>query len=104
MKIKFPKEVTILSNRMKIVQLKDTHGGYFSFGDCEIGIGVKGIKSDPHHVFQVISHELMEAILVCLGARFESPREEKHYLFSFDHQKFETANQVYCDIIVKFIE
>lgn len=103
MKLKFPKEITILSNRFKMLYDKTTNGGSFNFADGEMIIGTKCLKDDPQHVFQVISHEVMESIYCVMGARYESAREHKHYLFSFDHMKFETANQIYCDTIINFI-
>lgn len=100
----FPKEITILSNKLKIVQDKTHNGGSFDLENYELIIGTKSLKNDPHYVFTIISHEILECIYGIMNARYSSSRMTNNYLFSFDHQTFENANQIYCDTIKLFIK
>jgi hypothetical protein len=103
MKLKFPKEITILSNKFFIKYDKTHNGGSFSISRDEIIIGTKSLKTNPQYTLGIISHEILEIIFVFMGARFDNSRTGDNFLFNFDHQTFENANQIYCDTIVKFI-
>lgn len=102
--LKFISEVEILSARFKVTWDKKTDAGSFSWTDSTIVIGIKSYKKDPLYTFQVLSHEIMEIILVGMGARFESGRTRYNYLFNFDHQTFENAIQIHTQTIVKFLK
>ena len=104
MEIIFPKEITILSNKLKIVQDKTHNSASFDLESCQLIIGVKSLESDPHYVFSLLSHEILECVYAIMNARYSSSRMTNHYLFSFDHQTFENANQIYCDTIKLFIK
>lgn len=104
MKINKLKEITVLSNRLKIVWNKDHSGGSFDLSKGIMEIGTQHIKSDPLYVLQTISHELMELILGMMGGRYESPRIVNQYLFNFNHQTFENAIELHTQILTQFIK
>ena len=103
-KIKMIKEVEILSSTFKIVWDKTNDAGSFNWSNSEIKIGIKSVSKDPSYTLQVISHEVMEIILVGMGGRFVNGRTEENYLFNFDHQTFENAMQIHTQTISKFIQ
>ncbi len=102
--IKFIKEVEILSSKFSIAWDKKSDEGSFSWSESKIVVGNKSYKNDPLYTFQVLSHELMELILVCMGGRFVNGRTGENYLFNFDHQTFENAIQIHTQAISKFIK
>ena len=104
MEIIFPKCITILSDKLKVIQDKNFNGGSFDLDKDEIVIGTKSLKENPHYTFSIISHEILEIIYSKMNARYSSSRMHNNYLFSFDHQTFENANQIYCDTIKLFIK
>jgi hypothetical protein len=104
MKINLIKSVEILSSKFTVIYEKDNNGGSFSWSDSTIRIGIKSFKKDPLYTFGIISHEIMEVILVGMGARFASARTGENYLFNFDHQTFENAIQIHMQAISKFIK
>ena len=93
----------ILSSRFEVVYNKSSDGASFSWSEGRITIGVKSVNKDPTYTFSVISHEVMEVILVGMGARFASTRTGENYLFSFDHQTFENAIQIHAQVLTSFI-
>ena len=104
MEIRFLKNIEILSSNFAIIWDKKTDAGSFSWTDSTITIGIRSYKKDPLYTFQVLSHEIMEIILVGMGARFENGRTRENYLFNFDHQTFENAIQIHTQTIVKFLK
>jgi hypothetical protein len=104
MKIKQLKEISILANRFDIVWDKNHSGGSFDFANCKIVIGIKYLQKDPIYVVSIISHEVMEAILVMMGGRIEGARLENNYIFHFDHQTFENAIQLHTELMLKFTQ
>ena len=102
MKIKFIKQIEILSSSFKIKWDDSFNGGSFSFTSSEIVIGVQSYKKDPLYTMSILSHEIMEIILVSMGARYDNGRTSNH-LFSFDHQQFENAIQLHIQTLNKFI-
>lgn len=104
MKLKFIKEITILGNRFEMIYDKTHNGGSFSYSKNEMTIGIKSVKDDPVYTLSIISHEVMEAILVHMGGRWDNGRVREYYLFNFSHQTFENAIQLHTEIMVKFIQ
>ncbi len=104
MKIKFINKVEILSSNFDVIWDNTTDGGSFSWATNSIKVGVKNYKKDPLYTFSVLSHEIMEAILCGMGARFENSRTMDNYLFNFDHQTFENAIQIHISVLSKFIK
>jgi hypothetical protein len=98
------KEITILANRFEIIYDETHNGGAFNFSAGTIEIGTKSLEKDPLYVISIISHEVMEAILECMGARYADPRISGNYLFSFNHQTFENAIQLHTEIMSKFYD
>ncbi|MEO5991161.1 MAG: hypothetical protein ABIP68_05955 [Ferruginibacter sp.] len=101
--INFIKKVEILSSIFKIKWDKKTDGGSFNWSTGEIVIGVKSYYQDSLYTFSILSHEIMETVLSGMGARFYNGRED-NWLFSFNHQVFETAIQIHSQVISKFIK
>ena len=99
-----PKKIVILGNTFDMVYDKTHNGGSFDFAKCKIEIGIKSIDTDPLYVYSIISHEVMEAILECMGARYNHPRISNNYLFNFNHQTFENAIQIHTEIMSKFYD
>lgn len=102
--INFIKEVTILWSKFKIIYDKNTNWWSFSFWKCEIIIWTKSYNIDPVYMITVISHEILEVILVSMGARFDNERTRENYLFNFDHQTYENTVQIHTEIMLKFIK
>ena len=102
--IKKVKSITIFGNKFKVIYDPTNNGGSFSFVTETFVIGTKCMKHDPVYTLSVISHEVMEAIYECMGARYCSPREHNAYLFNFNHQTFENAIQIHTEIMSKFYD
>lgn len=103
-KINFIKNIEILAIDYSIIYDKTTDGGNVSQPDSQIEIGIKSYKIDPKYTLSVISHEIMEAILMAMGARFTNERTQDNHLFNFDHQTFENAIQLHTSALLKFIK
>ena len=101
MKIKFLKQIEILSSTFTITWDKTHDGGAFSCKDSTIIIGIRSYKKDPLYTLQILSHEIMEIILVSMGGRYDNERHS-NYLFNFDHLTFENAIQIHTQTINKF--
>jgi hypothetical protein len=104
MQIKFIKNIEVMSSNFSVIWDKTNDAGSFSWSKSEITIGIKSIKKDPLYTFSIISHELMELILVTMGARFQNGRTGDNYLFNFDHQTFENAIQIHTQSLSKFLK
>lgn len=94
--------VEIMASRFSVIWDKSSDGGSFSWADSLLTIGVKSYKKDPLYTMQILSHEVMEVILVSMGGRFSNSRTNDNYLFNFDHQTFETAIRIHTQVISKF--
>ena len=104
MKLNLIKQVSIFTYVFDIEYDKNSDGASFSFTNRIMKIGIKSIKKDPKYVLSIISHELMEAIFIQLGARYDNICIENNYLFSFNHQTFENAIQIHTELLTKFIK
>lgn len=104
MQIKMISQVDLLASTFNIRWDKTHDGGSFNCSNSEIVIGIKSMKIDPLYTFQILSHEIMEIILVMMGARFANGRTGENYLFNFDHQTFENAIQIHAQAISKFLK
>lgn len=103
-KIKLIKEIEIMSSLFQVEYDKEGDGGKFSLPEAKITIGIKSIKTDPLYTFAVISHEIMEAVLCCMGCRFHSTRTGENYLFNFNHMEFEIAIKIHAQALSKFLK
>lgn len=103
MKINQIESVEILASRFQIIWDYSHDGGNFSCSESTITIGIKSIDKDPLYTFSVISHEIMEIVLVLMGCRFMNGRTGENYLFNFTHQEFENAIQIHSQALSKFI-
>jgi len=102
--IKKLKKIEILSSNFDVIWDKTNDRGSFSWSKSTITVGCKSMHKDPLYTFSVLSHEIMEAILVGKGCRFESGRTGDNFLFNFSHQEFENAIQLHIQAITKFIQ
>jgi len=103
MKIRQIKEFYVLANKITVTYNKTHNGGSFALVEGQMEIGIKCMANDPVYTLSVISHEVMEMIMVLMGARLDNPRMASNYLFNFDHQTFENAIQLHTEIMSKFI-
>jgi hypothetical protein len=103
MKIKLIKKIEILSSTFTITYDKKKAGASFSWEKTTMTIGIRDLKNDPIYTLGLISHELMEVILVGMGARLDNGRISDVYLFNFDHQLFENAIEIHIAALTKFI-
>lgn len=104
MKIRKLKEITILTNRFKIKWDKRHNAGSFHFKEMKMNIGIQCIKKNPEHVFQVLVHELSEAVHCCIRTRYDDPSCDTNYKFYMDHKEFEVHNILLSELILKFIK
>lgn len=103
MKLKLPKEITVLTDRFDIHYDKTHNGASFSFRDSKMVVGIKAMPHNPIKTLGVISHELMEIILCSMGGRFYNDRISENYLFVFNHQTLENAIEIHTELLSKFI-
>jgi hypothetical protein len=103
-KLKFIQQIEILAFRFQIIWDKESDAGSFNWSESIISIGIKSYDKDPLYTLSILSHELMEIVLVTMGARFRNGRTEDNYLFNYDHQTFENAIQVHTQALDKFID
>jgi len=104
MKIKFLKSIEVLAIKFNVIWDKTHNGGSFSCRDSTIIVGTKDYHKDPVYTFQILSHELLELILMQMGGRYENPRTTNNYLFNFNHQTFENAIEIHTLLLSKFIK
>lgn len=104
MQLEFLKKVKILASEYKVTWDETHNGGSFSCRESEITIGTRSYAKDPLFTFSVLSHEILELILVVMGGRFDNGRTGENFLFNFDHQTFENAIQTHAQVMSKFIK
>ncbi len=101
--MRFPKHLIIGGVKWKIVFDKKTEGGEFYWGKHLIKID--RTYSDERR-FQVLIHEISEAIMVNNMMRFQKSLSEVNngdYLFSFDHDRFEIFTDELAGILKQFM-
>ena len=104
MQIKFPKSIIITSFYFDVVQDKNYGGGSFSCSESKITIGTKYLKKDPHSVFNVICHEIMEVIMVIQMNRYDDASVSGNHKFFQDHKEFQNNIQLFSQVIQQFIK
>lgn len=102
MQLKKLKEIQIGRTTFNIIWDKDSYGGSFSFPDKELMIGTKS-KCDKE-IFDILVHELSEALHCDLYTRFYGHNQEEDYLFIMDHKQFTVHNTLLAQLILKFIK
>lgn len=102
--LQFPKKINILSFTFKVIQDPKISGGHFSFSEGIIGIGTKYLKEDSTSVFNVICHEVLEAIHVATNTRYQDQSVSGNYKFFTDHKEFELNTNLFAITIQKFIK
>jgi hypothetical protein len=102
--IKKIEEITILASKFKIDYNPNHNQGVLNYPEGLIEIGIKCLETDPLFTINIISHEIMEGILIAMGARYEHTLVDNNYLFSFNHQTFENAIQLHTEIMSKFYD
>ena len=101
MQIKRLTKVVIGSQTFKIKWDNNRRGGYFDFGKNEIGIG---LNTTDDVVFEILCHELSEAIHCVLHTRYDRTDVDSDYLFVTDHRQFTTHNAMLSGLIKQFIK
>jgi hypothetical protein len=103
MKFKIPKKVFIVDEYFNIIQDKTKDGGSFNFSDNTIKIGVKSLDVSPEYIFNVLIHEISEALHCKLNTRYSAVGAENDYKFILDHKEFQNHNAILSGIIIKNI-
>lgn len=100
-KVKIPKSVDILGHKFKIIKNPKTNGGFFNIGldGNEITIGTLGMEDNPDWTFNVLMHEISEAIHCLLNYRYEAYGDIKDYKFVMNHKEFENHNLILSGIL-----
>ena len=102
MKINFPKSLIIGGVKWAIIFDKKTKGGAFYWHVHKIKID-KSYSAERR--FQVLIHEVCEAIIVNNIMRFQKSLSEANnggYLFSFDHDRFEIFTDELAGVLKQF--
>ena len=103
MKLKFPKTVTIGSYTFDVKKDNKSAGACFSFGDRDITIGTRRLKTDPVSVFNLICHELFEISSVITCTRYDDTSVSENYKFFYDHKEFEMTMGIFSKAVSEFI-
>jgi hypothetical protein len=84
------KTILIAGSRYTIKKNPKNYGGSFDAGKQVIEVGTKG---KPDYQFQVLVHEVIEAILTERNHRYQLSdyKDNEHYLFSFNHDQFDNV-------------
>lgn len=101
MKIKRIKSIKINSYEFKIKWDKESSGGYFSYRDNIINIGVK--NNSDNEIFMIVCHELMEIVCMEMHVRFDRPDCNSDYLFVYDHRQHDTITNMLSSLLTQFI-
>jgi len=101
MRIKRIKRLKVSSYDFKVVWTKEHNGGYFSFLERVIEIGVKGGHTET--IFMIICHELMEICAVEMNVRLSRPDVGDDYIFVYDHRQHETMTSMFAGLLTQFI-
>jgi hypothetical protein len=102
MQIKRISKIKINSMVFRIKWDKSIYGACFNYEDNIITIGTLDDSFD--YQFALITHELLEIIMVELGVRYRSPMNEGDYLFNFNHGQFTVATNMLAGLIPNFIK
>jgi len=81
--MRFPKQVVIAGKVWKITYTKSFLGGRFKDIPPTLFIGTK--EADRQEVFQILLHEIIEAVLTCRNHRYTSNNEDSP-VFYFNHR------------------
>ena len=76
-------------------------GGYFSYADRAIHIGVKDNSEDE--IFMIVCHEIMEIVAEEMNVRFRRPDCSSDFIFVYDHRQHETMMNMFSGAIVQFM-
>lgn len=102
MKIKRRKSLEVNCYTFKIKWNKAHNGGFFSYGDHVIEIGIKGNRENQ--IFMVLCHELMEIVAIEMNVRFGRPDCDTDFMFVYDHRQHETMMNMFSSYISQFLE
>lgn len=102
--MRLPKTLILGGVKWKIVIKKGVRGGAFYWHEHRIEID-KSHSSERR--FQVLIHEIVEAILVNNTMRYSKCIAEAHngdYLFSFGHDRFEIFTDELAGVLKQFLK
>lgn len=100
---KIPKSLIIGGVKWKILMIPKMSGGFFSWHDHTIKISRNHTEERR---FQVLVHEIVEVIMVNNVMRFQKNFNQVangDYLFSFNHDQFETATDEMAGVLKQFM-
>ncbi len=86
--MKLPRKITIAGVSYEIILTNKISGGEFNCLKQVIKVGTKGTQDWQ---FQVLIHEIIEAIFVERNHRYElcNIKDNEHFLFNFSHDEFD---------------
>lgn len=87
--MKLPKELSILGNKWKIVEDKESNGGSFKSSDREMIIGMQY----PNYQWCILMHEVLEVILVNRGKRYD-----RYDVDTNDGRMFVMSHAEFCNV------
>lgn len=100
MKLKFPKSILIGTQRYNIKYNPKHCGGEFHAKTFLMEIGTQGLKENLEMTFNVICHEVSEALLADMEIRFS---KQDTYVFAFNHHEFILFITEFSKLISQFI-
>lgn len=103
MRIKLIKSVLIGHHQFTVKYDKKSGGGYFSFEDRIIVVGIQHIENDPISVVGVLMHELMEVICCITNTRYSDWGTMKDFKFFMTHKEFQTNMEMFTQALSNFI-
>ncbi len=102
MKIKRIKSLKVNSYYFNVVWDKEKEGGFISYKEQLIKIGVK--DSPEGEVFDILCHELMEICAMEMHVRFQRPDCATDYIFVYDHRQHDTMINMFAGLVSQFIK
>lgn len=104
MELKLLKKINILSNNFTIKYEKGHLGGSVDFDENLMTIGIQNFEKNQDAVFQLLCHEILEAIQIITNTRYMAFGTTGDYLFISSHKEFQTNMEIFSSIISKFIK
>lgn len=101
MRVKRLKSIKINSYTFSIKWDKKENGGWFSYHDYKIVIGIEGNNEDV--IFMILCHELMEICAIEMNVRLRRPDCNDDFIFVYDHRQFDTMSNMFSALIALFI-
>jgi hypothetical protein len=94
-----PKTITIINEVFTLEQDTTKDGGAFDFATNVITIGTKAMATQPAYVFEVLLHEISEAVHCKLEQRYTAQGGDQDYLFAMTHKQFQIHTSIVAGIL-----